>query len=95
MKTELPPSVIGHEGIRPCGRNERSLKAIKNVGEGVSSGELMAFHHDKDITHVEAPSSTTILFTKRLLQTDQTDQPVRKCRTDRVDAFVGVEENYS
>jgi hypothetical protein len=44
-------------------------KEFKRVGEGVRSRELIAFQHDKDIMHVEVPSSTSILLTKILLQT--------------------------
>jgi hypothetical protein len=34
---------------------------VRKVGDGASSGEPMDFQQDKDIMHVEAPSSTTIL----------------------------------
>jgi hypothetical protein len=53
---DLPPSLTGQEGIIPCVQNNHSSKEIKRIGEGVSSGEPIAFQRDKDITHVEAPS---------------------------------------
>jgi hypothetical protein len=37
-------------------------KVVNKVGEGVSSGEPIAFQQDKDMTHIEAPSSTMVLL---------------------------------
>jgi hypothetical protein len=35
---------------------------VNKVGEGVSSGEPIAFQQDRDMTHVEAPSSMMVLL---------------------------------
>jgi hypothetical protein len=43
-----------------CGWNERPLKAVRRVGDRDKMGWPMAFQHANDITHFEAPSSTTV-----------------------------------
>jgi hypothetical protein len=56
----FPPNYMGKEGIMPCGQNEQLSKEVRRVGDGDKAGWLMDFQHTKDITHVEAPSSTTV-----------------------------------
>jgi hypothetical protein len=51
---------MAKEGMIPCGLNERPLKVVIRVGDGEKMGWPMAFQHANDITHVEAPSSTTM-----------------------------------
>jgi hypothetical protein len=58
------PSLTGQEEMRPCGCNKFPSNAVKRFGEDVSFGELISFQHNKEITHVEAPSSTMVLLIK-------------------------------
>jgi hypothetical protein len=37
-----------------------TVKMVSNINDGDNSGWPMAFQHAKDITQVEAPSSTTV-----------------------------------
>jgi hypothetical protein len=60
--TVLPPSIIGKVGTIPCGLKTCPSKAFSIDYDGTISGEPRPFQHDKYITHVEAPSSTTILW---------------------------------
>jgi hypothetical protein len=60
--------LTGHEEIRPWGWNDHPSKTIKRVGEGVIFGEPIDFQQDKDITHIESPSSTMILLIRKLLE---------------------------
>jgi hypothetical protein len=48
------------EGMIPCGQNEQPLKVVRRVGDYDKMGWLMAFQHANEITHVKAPSSTTV-----------------------------------
>jgi len=58
----FPPNWIGKYEMRPCGLNDIPLNEVKRAREGVSSREPKYFQQDKDITYVEAPSSTTIFL---------------------------------
>jgi hypothetical protein len=57
----LLPNGRGKEEITPCGLKDRPSNSINKVGYGASSCELMAYQQEKYMTHVEAPSSTTVL----------------------------------
>jgi hypothetical protein len=59
---DFPPNLTRKEEIRPWGQNDHPWKVVKRVREGVSYGEPIAFQQDKNITHVKAPSSMTILL---------------------------------
>jgi hypothetical protein len=55
-----PPNCMGKEGMIPCGQNKRSSKSVRRVGDGDKTSWPMVFQHANDITHVEAPLSTTV-----------------------------------
>jgi hypothetical protein len=44
----------------PCGLKGRPSKELSRVGDGDKMGWPMTFQHANNITHVEAPSSTTV-----------------------------------
>jgi hypothetical protein len=62
METDFPPNWTRKEEIIMCGLKDHPSKVVKRVGEGVSSREPMDFQQDKDMTHVEAPSSMMVLL---------------------------------
>jgi hypothetical protein len=45
----------------PCVLSDHPSNVVKRVGNRVSSGDPIAFQQDNDITHVEVPSSMTVL----------------------------------
>jgi hypothetical protein len=51
---------MGKEGMIQCGLKEQPSKEVRRVGDENKTGWPMAFQHANDITHVEAPSSTTM-----------------------------------
>jgi hypothetical protein len=51
MEMVFPPNWTGKEEIILCVLNNQPSEAVKKVGEGVSSGEMIYFHQDKDMTH--------------------------------------------
>jgi hypothetical protein len=59
--TVLPPSITGNVGIIPCSLKTFPLKAFSIDYDGTISRDPRPFQHDRDMTHVEAPSSTTVL----------------------------------
>ena len=60
--TVLPPSVIGNVGTIPCFLKTCPLKAFSIDCDGTISGEPKPFQHDREMTNMEAPSSTTVLW---------------------------------
>jgi len=51
---------MGKEGIIPCGLNVLPSNFIRNVGDRDTSSEPIDHKHDSDMTHIKAPSSTTV-----------------------------------
>jgi hypothetical protein len=62
IEMNFPPHWTGKEEIIPCNLKDPPSNVVNKVEEGVRSGELMDFQQDRDMTHVEAPSSTTFLL---------------------------------
>jgi hypothetical protein len=56
----LPSRVTGNDGRTSYGLKPEPLKAHKVFCDSVNGGEPIAFQQEKDITHVEAPSSITV-----------------------------------
>ena len=69
IKMSFPPNWIEKEEMRPCDLNNPPSNVVNKVGYGVSSGDSISFYQDNEITHVEVPSSTTILQIMCLMYT--------------------------
>ena len=58
--TAFPANFILKAGRIPCGRKYIPLEAVSRVFDGTNYGDPNAFQQEINITHVEAPSSTTV-----------------------------------
>lgn len=60
MAMVLAPKVIGRVVKIPYGEKDCPSNTVRMVGDGVMGGQPRACQHEKDITEMSSPSSTTI-----------------------------------